>query len=170
MPVLIVVILLVLFVIALIPISIVQRFRVAAAERPARRWLATLNLVAVALSTLLFVAGALITSRWVAEVLDYTLAGLAIGCGLGAVGVALTRWTFVDGRLRYAPNRLLVLGVTTVVAARVLYGFWRTWETWHAGIDSVAPGVAASMSAGSVVLGYYLVFWTGIRWRLGRAR
>ena len=170
MPLLLVPIVLVLLVIVLIPISIVQRFRVAAAERPARRWVATLNLVVVVVSTLLFLAGAFITSRWVTEVMRYTLVGLAIGGGLGIAGVALTRWTYLDGRLRYAPNRLLVLGLTTVVAARVLYGFWRMWETWRAGIDSVAPGMAASMSAGSVVLGYYLVFWTGVRWRIGRAR
>jgi hypothetical protein len=161
-------ILFVLLVIALIPISIVQRFRTGTAERPARRWVATLNLVAVAVSVFLFVGGAFVTSQLVPGVLTYTLAGVAVGCLLGALGVALTRWQYVAGRLRYTPNRLLVLALTVVVAARVLYGFWRMWETWQAGIGSVVPGVATSMSAGAVVLGYYLVFWTGIRWRIGR--
>jgi hypothetical protein len=168
MPLLIVPVLLVLLVIVVIPISIVQRFRVAASERRARAWLATLNLVGIAVSAVLFIAGALVTSYWVPDVLSYTLGGLAMGAGLGVVGVALTRWRHVDGYLRYAPNRFLALGLTTIVAARVLYGFWRTWETWRSGIDGVAPGIATSMSAGSVVLGYYLVFWTGVRWRIGR--
>jgi hypothetical protein len=161
-------ILFVLLVIALIPISIVQRFRTGTAERPARRWVATLNLVAVAFSVFLFVGGAFVTSQLIPGVLTYTLAGVAVGSLLGALGVALTRWQYVAGRLRYTPNRLLVLALTVVVAARVLYGFWRMWQTWQAGIGSVVPGVATSMSAGAVVLGYYLVFWTGIRWRIGR--
>lgn len=168
MPLIALAILFVLLVIALIPISIVQRFRTGTAERPARRWVATLNLVAVAVSVFLFVGGAFVTSQLVPGVLTYTLAGVAVGCLLGALGVALTRWQYVAGRLRYTPNRLLVLALTVVVAARVLYGFWRMWETWQAGIGSVVPGVATSMSAGAVVLGYYLVFWTGIRWRIGR--
>ena len=168
MPLIALAILFVLLVIALIPISIVQRFRTGTAERPARRWVATLNLVAVAFSVFLFVGGAFVTSQLVPGVLTYTLAGVAVGCLLGALGVALTRWQYVAGRLRYTPNRLLVLALTVVVAARVLYGFWRMWETWQAGIGSVVPGVATSMSAGAVVLGYYLVFWTGIRWRIGR--
>ena len=168
MPLIALAILFVLLVIALIPISIVQRFRTGTAERPARRWVATLNLVAVAVSVFLFVGGAFVTSQLIPGVLTYTLAGVAVGCLLGALGVALTRWQYVAGRLRYTPNRLLVLALTVVVAARVLYGFWRMWETWQAGIGSVVPGVATSMSAGAVVLGYYLVFWTGIRWRIGR--
>jgi hypothetical protein len=161
-------ILVVLVVIALIPISIVQRFRAGTAERPARRWVATLNLIAVVFSVFLFVGGAFVTSQLVPGVLTYTLAGLGLGCLLGTLGVALTHWQYVGGRLRYTPNRLLVLALTVVVAARVLYGFWRMWETWQAGIGNVGSGVGTSMSAGAVVLGYYLAFWTGIRWRIGR--
>jgi chromate transport protein ChrA len=75
--------------------------------------------------------------------------------------------------LHYTPNRWLVLAVTTVVAARVAYGFWRSWETWRASIETatfvVASGIAGSMSAGAVVLGYYFVYWIGIRRRC-RAR
>jgi hypothetical protein len=35
--------------------------------------------------------------------------------------------------------------------------------TWVA-----ASGVATSMSAGAIVLGYYLVYWVGVRRRLRR--
>jgi hypothetical protein len=166
-PVLALAILVVLIVIALIPFSIVQRFRAGTAERPARRWVATLNLAAVAFSTFLFLGGAWVTSRIVPAAFTYTLAGLTAGASLGVAGVALTRWTYAGGRWRYTPNRLLVLTLTMAVAARLLYGFWRGWQMWHAG-DSIVPGAAVSMSAGAVALGYYGVFWAGIRWRISR--
>jgi hypothetical protein len=166
-PVIALAILVVLVVIALIPLSIVQRFRAGTAERPARRWVATLNLAAVAFSAVLFLGGAWVTSRVVPEALTYTIAGLAAGAALGVAGVALTRWQYAGGRLRYRPNRILVLTLTVAVAARLLYGFWRGWQMWQAG-GSVVPGVAASMSAGAVVLGYYGIFWAGIRRRIAR--
>jgi hypothetical protein len=173
MPLIALVVFVVLAVIVLIPFSIVQRFRLGTAQRIARGWVASLNIAAVLLSVLLFLMGALITSRWVPEALGYTSAGLGAGIVLGFIGVLLTRWEYSGGRLRYTPNRWLVLGITVVVAARVLYGFWRTWETWRgfAALTGVAASeVAASMAAGAVVLGYYLVFWIGIRWRLRHSR
>jgi hypothetical protein len=171
-PLLGVAILVILAFIALIPISIVQRFRVGTRRRRARGWVATLNLVAIALSVVLFLAGAFIASRWIPEALAYTAAGFGIGCVLGLIAVAMTRWEYVADRLQYTPNRWLVLMITLVIAGRVLYGFWRTWEAWRASVESMAwvaaSGVAASMSAGAVALGYYLVFWTGVRRRIRR--
>ena len=173
MPLLALAMLVVLFVIALIPISIVQRFRAGTARRPARRWVATLNLVVVAFSLCVFIGGAAVTGLWVPEALRYTLAGIGVGGVLGAVGVALTRWEMVNGRWLYTPSRLLVLAITVVVAGRVFYGFWRMWEAWRASVDSMtwiaASGLAASMSAGAVVLGYYLIFWAGVRYRISRS-
>src|SRR5687767_2423967 len=144
-PVLALAILIVLAVIALIPFSIIQRFRVGTARRQARGWVATLNLIAVALSVLLFLLGALITSRWVPDALTYTLIGVATGCALGVLGLLLTHWDRVNGRLHYTPNRWLVLGITVVVAARVFYGFWRTWEAWRASVESMAWIAAAGV-------------------------
>ena len=170
MPLLALVILLILAFIVLIPFSIIQRFRVGTSRRQARGWVASLNLIAIALSAALFLLGALITSQWIPEALMYTLAGFGAGCVLGLLGIALTRWEYAGRRLQYTPNRWLVLMITVVVAARVLYGFWRTWEAWRASLESMAwvaaSGVAASMSAGAVVLGYYLIFWTGVRRRI----
>jgi hypothetical protein len=54
----------------------------------------------------------------------------------------------------------------------VAYGFWRSWHAWRAGIEGgswyVAAGVAGSMAAGAVVLGYYFSYWFGVRRRLRR--
>lgn len=172
MPLIALAIVIVLAFIAVIPLSLIQRFRMGTARRQARRWVATLNLVAIAISVALFLVGALITSRWIPEALTYTLYGLAAGCVLGLLGTALTRWEYTGGKVQYTPNRLLVLTVTLLVTARVLYGFWRTWEAWRASVESVAwvaaSGVAGSMSAGAVVLGYYLIFWAAVRRRVRR--
>ena len=172
MPLLALAILVILALIALIPFSIVQRFRVGTRRRPARAWIATLNVMAIAFSVVLVLVGALITGQWIPEALTYTLAGFGAGCALGLLGTGLTRWEYAGRRLQFTPNRWLVLTITTVVAARVLYGFWRTWEAWRASLESMAwvaaSGVAASMSAGAVALGYYLVFWTGVSRRIRR--
>ena len=166
-------ILVVLLVIALIPISIIQRFRIGTARRPARGWVASLNLAAVTLSAALVLVGASVTSRWIAPALTYTLAGVGIGAVLGLLGFTITRWEYVNGRLHYTPNRWLVTAITLVVAVRVLYGFWRSWQTWRASVDAMtwvaASGLETSMSAGAVVLGYYLIFWAGVRARIRAA-
>lgn len=172
MPLIALAIVTILAFIAIIPFSIVQRFRMGTARRQARRWVATLNLIAIAISVALFLAGALITSRWIPEALVYTLLGLSVGAVLGLAGTLLTRWEYIGGRVHYIPNRWLVLAITLVVTVRVLYGFWRSWEAWRASVESMAwvaaSGVAGSMSAGAVVLGYYLIFWTGVRRRVRR--
>lgn len=170
MPLIALAILIVLAFIAVIPFSIIQRFRMGTARRQARRWVATLNLLAITVSLALFLVGALVTSQWIPEAFSYTLSGLGAGCVLGLLGTALTRWEYIGGRVQYTPNRWLVLTMTLLVTARVLYGFWRSWEAWRASVESAAwvaaSGMAGSMSAGAVVLGYYLIFWVGVRGRV----
>ena len=112
MPLLALAILVILAFIALIPFSIIQRFRVGTSRRQARGWVAMLNLMAIAFSAVLFLVGAFITSRWIPEALTYTLAGFGAGCALGLLGVALTRWEYAGRRLHYTPNRWLVLTIT----------------------------------------------------------
>lgn len=163
---------LVLVAIALLPLSLFQRYRVGSARRPARAWFISVNLIAIAISTAIFVVAAALTSAWVPDAFSYTLIGLAIGFLLGIGGLALTRWEPTPRALHYTPNRWLVLFVTLLVTARVAYGFWRSWHAWSAGLQSwsAAFGVASSMGAGAVVLGYYLAYWLGVRRRLRRFR
>ena len=160
--------LIVFLAIALLPFSLFQRYRVGAARRPARGWFITLNLIVIVLSTMLFLFGAAVTNAWVADTFLYSLIGLAAGCVLGMLGLALTRWEITPYSFHFTPNRWLVLLVTLVVTTRVVYGFWRSWHAWSAGLHSwsAAFGVAASMGAGAVVLGYYLAYWLGVRRRL----
>jgi hypothetical protein len=171
-PLLFVAVLFVLALVALMPLMLVQRFRVGTSRRRARGWLATINLAGVALSVGLFLAGAAVTSIWVSHAFAYSAAGLAAGCLLGALGLFVTRWESAPDSLHYTPNRWLVLGITLVVTARLAYGFWRGVQTWRAGIEGASwvavSGAAGSIAAGSVVLGYYLVYWMGVRRRLRR--
>jgi hypothetical protein len=166
------VVLAVLAVIALIPLAIAQRYRMGTSRQRARGWLATLNLAGLLFSCILFLASAALTTIWVPGALTYTAAGLATGALLGVVGLRLTRWEPSAGALHYTPNRWLVLGLMLVIGARVLYGMWRVWHTWRADLAGeswfVAAGVAGSMAAGAVVLGYYLSYWIGVRHRYRR--
>ena len=160
--------------IALLPLALLQRYRMGTSRQLARGWLATINIAGIAISVVFFLIGAALTSIWVPSALRYTAAGLACGCVLGIAGLALTRWEPGSRSLHYTPNRWLVLAITLLVTARVLYGFWRGWQSWHSGVDGgswlAASGAQGALAAGALVLGYYLVYWTGVRRRLVRHR
>ncbi len=170
MPLVLLAVALLLAPIALMPLALVLRYRAGTARRQARGWVATLNLVGLAISTSLFLMGAALTTIWVPDALLYSVLGLLGGIALGIVGLWLSRWERASETLHYTPNRWLVLGVTGMVAARLLYGLWRGWHTWQQGAGETswlaAFGVAGSMAAGAVVLGYYLSYWVGVRRRL----
>ena len=167
-----VVLLVMLGFIALLPIAIVQRYRAGTARQPARGWLATINIVGLSISVVMFLTGAALTNFWVPSALIYTLAGLGTGLVLGFIGLTLTRWEPSARGLHFTPNRWLVLGITLVVTARVAYGFWRGWQSWQSAVDGgswvVASGAVGALAAGAVVLGYYLTYWIGVRRRLER--
>jgi hypothetical protein len=112
----------------------------------------------------------MITSPWIPKAFGFTAAGLAAGGELGVIGLRLTRWEAGPDALHYTPHRWLVLGFTLVVTLRLIDGFWRGWQTWRAGVEGAswlaAAGVAGSMAAGAAVLGYYFVYWIGVRHRV----
>ena len=170
MPLLLGAVLIVLALIALVPLSIVLRYRAGTSRRRARSWILTLNFTGLVLSVAFFLTAAAVSNVWVPDAFAYATAGLTIGGILGALGLGLTRWERAPGSLHYTPNRWLVLAITLVVAARIVYGFWRAWHAWRAGSDDgswfAAAGVAGSIAAGAVVLGYYLVYWWGVRRRV----
>jgi hypothetical protein len=163
--------LLVLFALILaMPLLLVLRYRAGTARRLGRRWIATVNLVSMIISTGLFLWVAAITTFWIRQAFAYSLAGFMSGCLLGLLSLTLTRWEKTPQALHYTPNRWLVLLITLVVTTRLLYGIWRIWHAWRAaGPDGswlVSAGVAGSMAVGAVVLGYYLTYSAGVRWRL----
>ena len=160
--------------IALLPLSIIQRYRVGTSRQRARGWLITLNLFGLTVSTLLFLVGDAVTSIWVPQAFLYTVIGLLGGCALGMLGLLLTRWEDTAGSIHYTPSRLLILGITLLVTARLLYGLARAWSGWRAAAEGTSwlatSGAAGSLAAGAVVLGYYVVYWAGVRRRVRRSR
>ena len=152
------------------PLLLVIRYRAGTARRPARRWVATINLLSFVMSAALFLWIAAMTNFWVPNAFGYSLIGFLSGSLLGLLGFALTRWEKSAAALYYTPNRWLVLLVTVAVTARLLYGFWRIWHAWRTtGHDSswlASAGIAGSMAVGAVVIGYYLVYSAGVRWRI----
>jgi hypothetical protein len=174
MPLLLLVAVLPLVLIALMPLILIQRYRVGSARRKARPSLATLNVLLMAFSAIGFLAGATVTTVWVPNALTGAAAGIAAGAALGVVGLALTRWEPTTAALHYTPNRLLVLVVTFIVSARVLYGLWRAWTVAAGGVDgariALAFGIPESLAAGGTVIGYYFAYGVGVRRRIRKWR
>lgn len=154
----------------LLPISIVQRYRVGTARRQARAWVATLNVVGFLLSACVLVMTSAITELWVPLALRGAAAGLTAGVLLGVIGLWLSRWERGDGALYFTPNRWLVGVLTLLVLARLGYGAWRTWDavsSWGASPGWLASaGVPGSLAAGALLIGYGLGFWSAVRWRI----
>jgi len=169
-------ILLLLFVpiilIALMPVILIQRYRAGKARRLARPWVATLNLAVMAFSAIFFLASAGFTTIWIPMAFTGAAMGLAAGVLLGGLALAITRWEPTPRTLHYTPNRWLVLIVTLIVSARVLYGLFRSLAMARAGFSGTelvtAFGVPESLAAGATVIGYYLAYNAGLRWRIRR--
>jgi hypothetical protein len=157
--------------IALTPLMLIQRYRLGSARRRARPWLLTLSLVLMAFSATFFLGGAAVTAIWVPHAFGGAASGVAVGTGLGVVGLFLTRWEATPAALHYTPNRWLVLLVTLMVAARVSYGLWRSWQAARAGIYGtqmvLAFGIPQSLAVGGTVIGYSVAYASGV---LGRIR
>lgn len=153
--------------VVLIPITLIQRYRTGTMRRRARVWLVTVNVVGISLSIVVFLISAALTNIWIPSAFAYAAGGVLSGLALGVVGLAVTRWERFPGVLFYTPNRWLVLAITLAVAGRIVYGFWRMWEQWQALGGDVAwaasSGVAGSLGAGALILGYYFAYWLGVR-------
>lgn len=169
MPLLILLLVVPLVVIALVPLILIQRYRAGTARRFVRPWVATLNIVMTALSAALFLVAGAITAIWVPHAFRGAVIGVLIGLGLGVLGLLLTRWEPAAASLHYTPNRWLVLLVTLMVSARVLYGFWRSWKAAEAGMYGtdvvLAFGIPESLAVGGAVIGYYAAYAWGVRRR-----
>jgi hypothetical protein len=168
------VLLLVLVFVAATPFLLIIRFRLGVARRPARRWIATINVLSLLASAALFLWIAALTNSWVPNAFRYSLIGLIAGVLLGMLGLRVTRWESTDRALYYTPNRWLVLLITIAVTTRLLFGLWRIWHAWrttrHDGSWLASAGIPGSMAVGALVLGYYLSYFVGVRWRIGNAR
>lgn len=161
----------VLFGIVAMPFALIVRYRAGTRRRRARRWIASINVVSLALSTLIFAISATVASAWVPNALSYSAVGFGSGLALGLGGLLVTRWEREGAELHYTPSRLLMLLVSLVVAARIAYSFWRGWRVLQSSPDAswvAAFGIAGSMGAGALVLGYSLMYSFGVFVRVRR--
>jgi hypothetical protein len=156
----------------LLPISVIQRYRIGTARRPARAWVANLNIGGFVISAGVVVVTATITALWVPSALPVTAGALLMGSVLGIIGLSLSQWETRAGHVYFTPNRWLVGVLTLLVVARLAYGAWRTWQAWaawggQAGWFSSAAA-SGSLAAGALLIGYGLGFWSAVRWRIAR--
>ena len=168
-------ILVTIFVAVLIaPWTILQRYRAGTARRLARGWVALINALGLSFSAGIFLITAGISSVWIPHALPYCAWGIVGGCAVGLLGLGLTRWEVTPRDLHYTPNRWLVLAITVAVALRLCLGIVRMCKAWQMsppdGSWLAESGLAGSMAAGAVVLGYYLAFWAGLWLRVRRHR
>lgn len=172
MPLILLLVLIPLVMIGLTPWLLIQRYRVGSSRRPARKWMVLLAVVSTTLSAAFLLIGATFTNIWVPYAFGDSALGLAFGCLLGLSGLALTRWETTIRTFHYTPSRALVLFVTLIVTARVMFGIYRTIVAAQSGISGHqligAFGVAESLGAGAVVLGYYIAYNVGVLWKIRR--
>ena len=172
MPLIPIILVLIVFVALVLatPFLLYLRYRTGTMRRRGRKLVATVNLASFGLSATLLVWVAALTTFWVPHAFSYSLAGLALGSLLGLLGLGLTGWEMTRQGLHYTPNRWLILLLTLAVVTRLLYGLWRIWHAWRAapsdGSWIASAGVAGSMAVGAVVVGYYFVYFAGLRWKL----
>jgi hypothetical protein len=157
-----------LLAIALIPLLLLIRFRLASARRRARRWLTTLNVFVLTVSSVLLLTSAAVLNIWIPDALKAAAVGLASGVLLSFVGLALTRWERTTQAVFYRPNRWFALLIPMALTLRIIYWIWRGWHAWAGSEDTrswlAASGTAGSLGVGAAVAGYYFGYAVGV-WR-----
>lgn len=152
----------------LLPVLLVQRYRIGKARRRQLGWVVSANAWMMLPSVALFLLGAWVSEHWINGALAWAGAGLGVGIVLGILGLWTSRTERLADGLYLTPNRWLVLGLTVLVAARIALGLWQAWWHWRHGLEpgSGLASPASVLGVGGVLLGYYLAMNWGIRARL----
>jgi hypothetical protein len=154
-------------------LSLALRYRAGTARRQARRWVASLNVLATSFSAVFFLSFTLLLSFWVESASVFALIGMGCGAVLGLLGLAMTRWESQPEGLFYTPSRWLALIVIFAIAARFVYGWW---HATHSGSSAsgdqhwlvTASGTQISLAVAAGLIAYYLVYSIGVRLRITR--
>lgn len=154
----------------LLPLSLVQRYRMGKRQRRAVRWVVKTNAWLLLVSAALFAGSAWLASHWVAGAPLYALSGLGLGIVVGMVGLWASRFEWRKGFLYYTPNAWLVLLLALVVLARIGLGLWQLLSRWqHSELPVLLAGHASLFAAAGLLVGYALAYAWGLKRRLGRA-
>jgi len=154
-------------------LSLALRYRAGTARRQGRRWIASLNVWMTSLSAVFFLSFAFLISFWLGTAFRFALIGMCFGAILGLLSLAVTRWERQPEGLFYTPSRWLALLVTVAIAARFVYGWWRTT---HSGSSApgdqnwlmTASGTELSLGVAAGLIAYYLVYSIGVRLQVAR--
>ena len=156
--------------VVLLPVALVQRYRHGRARRRVQGWVVRANAWLLAASALLLLLGAWIGGHWIDNAMRDATVGMLAGIALGIAGVCSTRFEATSQGLFYTPNRWLVLGLTSLLALRILAGLWLGWQSmrdapvaegWNAWLDH-----GGLLAVAAVLMGYYLAYTFGLRRRL----
>jgi hypothetical protein len=167
----------------LLPLSLRARYRNGRARRRLVGWAIRVNAGLLGVSALVYLLSAWIASHWFADALRDAALGLVLGLAVGALGVALTRFERDAAGDWFTPNRWVVLGLTMLIAARILVGLWLSAR---GGADLLSAGARPAqpdawlraddwlrgggwLGIGGMLLGYPLAYAIGLRARLPRA-
>jgi len=155
---------LVLLWLLLTPLALWQRYRRGHARRRAVPWALRVNAWLLSASAALFVLSAALIAVWIDGALRHATIGLGGGVVLGIVGLWLTPFQREPAGLYYAPNRWLVLALTLLVAARIVFGLWHAAQLWRggAGHEAWLAQQGSLLAMGGLLLGYYLAYTWGV--------
>jgi hypothetical protein len=154
-------------------LSLALRYRAGTARRQGRRWAATMNVWMTSFSAVLFLFVAFLMSFWLGPTLRFALTGMVIGAVLGVLGLGLTRWEVERDELFYTPSRWLAFLITFAITARFIYGWWHIAHPGNTAPSQqhwlmTASATQFSFAVAAGLIGYYLVYAIGVRFRLMR--
>ena len=156
-------------VIALLPLSLWQRYRRGHSRRRAVGWAVGVNAWGAVVAMVLFAVSAAVSSVWVDGAFAHAAMGVAAGIGVGVAGLWLTHFEHDGLKVHYTPNRVLVLLLTVLVAGRIALGFWQVAHVGAPRGDVWWQQHASLFAFGGLLLGYATTYAWGVRWRVRRA-
>lgn len=155
----------------LMPLSLWQRVRNGGARRQARPWLVIFNFWATVASTGLFAVFAGIAGFWWPGAWSHAALGWLAGLLVGVLGHHLTRFEPGPQALHYTPNVWLVLGLTAMIAVRLVAGLVQGWRASVNNVpwpDSGWLSHAGLLAMAALLLGYAGMYGWLLRRRLGQ--
>lgn len=157
----------------LLPISLIQRYRFGRKRRRVVAWANSANAWLMLILVAAFFLSGWMATRWLPDAFVMAAMGFAVGIALGILNLLISHREVEAGSVFITPNAVLVLGMTLLVASRILLGFWQLYEhgfqlhpiqreeAWFLRPDSL-------FALGGLLLGHYFAWCWGLRSMLRR--
>jgi hypothetical protein len=138
--------------------SIYRRIRRNIGQQRLRPVRITISIVIFSLVSLLFLALAIHDMRLLAGIGG----GLALGAGLGFVGLKLTRFETTDAGHFYTPNTYIGVGLSVLFLGRLAYRYMLLSDPNYAQDHPQAMQSPLTFFIFGLVAGYYIVYYIGL--------